>query len=78
MIVCFNTECTFVVLKVLLKIQWISIILLSLFVIIYYRGTCSSLEMLKGYMVREKLGTHNIATCFRRKAFQCGVESFGA
>jgi len=33
------------------------IILLSLFVIRICRGTCSSVEMLKGYVVRERLGT---------------------
>jgi len=31
--------------------------LLSLFVIRTFRGTCSTVEMLKGYMVRERLGT---------------------
>jgi len=43
--------------KVLLKIQWIFVILLSLFVIRNFTGPCSSVEMLKGYMVRERLGT---------------------
>jgi len=37
-------------LKVLLKIQRHFVILLSLFLIRNYRGTCSPVEMLKGYM----------------------------
>jgi len=47
--------------KVLLKIQWSFVVLLSLFVIRNFRGTCSSVEMLKGCMVRERLGTPGIA-----------------
>jgi len=43
-------------LKVLLKIQWMFIILLSFFVITYSKGTCSSVKMLKGYMVNKRLG----------------------
>ena len=42
--------------KVILKIQWIFVILLSLFVIRNSSSKCSSVEMLKGYMVSEKLG----------------------
>jgi len=34
--------------KFLLKIQWIFLILLSFFVIRNFRGTCSSVEILKG------------------------------
>jgi len=41
--------------KVLLKIQWNFVILLSLFVIRNLRGTCSLFEMLKKYMVRDML-----------------------
>ena len=45
-------------LKVLLKVQWIVLIFLSLFVIrtsgVHAR---SSVDMLKGYIVRERLGT---------------------
>jgi len=41
--------------KVLFKIQWIFVILLSLFVIGNFGGTCSSVKMLKGFMVRERL-----------------------
>ena len=41
--------------KVLLKIQWIFVIVLSLFVIRNFWCTCSSAEMPKGYMVRERL-----------------------
>ena len=47
-------------LNVLLKIQWVFVILLSLFVIRNIRGTCSSVEMLKGYMVKERLGNPGI------------------
>jgi len=39
--------------KVLFKIHWIFVIVLSFFVIINFRGTCSSVTMLKGYLVRE-------------------------
>jgi len=42
--------------KVLLKIQWIFIILLSLFVTRGFRGTCGSVNLPKGYMVRKRLG----------------------
>jgi len=42
----------------LLKIQWVFVILLSLLVIRNFsRGTCSSVEMLKVYMAKERLGT---------------------
>jgi len=40
-----------------LKIQWIFVFLLSLFVIRNFKGPRSSVEMMKGYMVRETLGT---------------------
>jgi len=43
--------------RVILNIQWIFAILLSLFVIRNFRCTCSSIKMLKGYMVTERLGT---------------------
>jgi len=43
-----------------LKLQWIFVILLSLFVIRNFRGTCSSAQMLEGYMGRERLGTSDI------------------
>jgi len=33
------------------------VISLSIFVVRKFRGTCSSVEMLKGYMVRDGLGT---------------------
>jgi len=36
------------------------VIFLSLFVIRNFRGTCSSIEMLKGYMARESLGTPDL------------------
>jgi len=39
--------------KVLLKIQWIFVILLSLFVN-RFQGACSSVEMLKAYMARKR------------------------
>jgi len=43
----------------LIVIKYIFVILLSFFVIRKFRGrpTCSSVKMLKGYMVRERLGT---------------------
>jgi len=44
-------------LKVLLKIKWIFVISLSLFVIINFGDTCSSVAMLKGYLIRESLIT---------------------
>jgi len=37
--------------------KYIFVIFLNLFVIRNFRGTCSSIEMLKGYMARESLGT---------------------
>ena len=43
--------------KVLLKFQWIFVILLRLFAIRNFRDTSSPAELLKGYMVRERLGT---------------------
>jgi len=42
--------------EILLKIQWIFDILLSLFVVRYFRDISSPAELLKGYMVRERLG----------------------
>jgi len=42
---------------VLLQIQWIFVILLSLFVTRNFSGTCSSVKILQGYMIREMLGT---------------------
>jgi len=44
-------------LKVLIIIQWIFVILLSVFVIRTFRATCSSVEMVK---VRERLGTPDL------------------
>ena len=43
--------------KVLLPIQWIFLILLSLFITSHSRGTCASVEIMKRYMFRERLGT---------------------
>ena len=40
-----------------LKLQWIFVILLSFFVIRSFRGTCFSVKLMTGYMVRERLGT---------------------
>jgi len=40
--------CIYETLKVLLKVQGIFVILLSIFVIRNFRGTCSSFEMIKG------------------------------
>jgi len=42
-------------LKVLLKIQWIFVIILGLFAIGNFRGTCSFVEMPKGYMAKQRL-----------------------
>jgi len=39
-----------------MKVQWIFVILLSLFVMKNFRRTCPSSEMLKGYMVIEWFG----------------------
>jgi len=52
-----NTKSTYIILKIskLLQIQLIFVILLSLLVI-NLKGWCSSVEMPKGFMVREKLG----------------------
>ena len=44
-------------LNLLFKIQWVFVILLSLFVMRKVRATCSSAEMLKRCMVKERLGT---------------------
>jgi len=44
-------------LNIILKIQWVFVFLLSLFDIRNFRGTRSSVGMLKGYMVKERLGT---------------------
>jgi len=46
--------------EVLLKVKWIFVILLSLFVIRNFMGMCSSVKILKGYMVRERLGTPDL------------------
>jgi len=46
----------------------IFVICLSLFVIRNFRGTCSSIEMLKGYVARESLGTPGLDSgmfCFQ-------------
>ena len=48
-------EPVIVVLNVLLTIPWIFVIKPSLFVIRNFRGTCLSIEMLNGYMVRDRL-----------------------
>jgi len=44
-----------------IKIQWILVILPSLVVIRNFRDTSSPAELLKGYIVREKLGTPALA-----------------
>jgi len=36
--------------------KYVFVIFLSLFVMRNFRGTCSSVEMLKGYIARESLG----------------------
>ena len=40
-----------------INIQWNFVVLISLFVIKNFRGTSSPAELMKGYMVRETLGT---------------------
>jgi len=47
--------------KVSLQVQKIFIILLSLFVIRDFKGTSSSVEMLKGNMVTKRLGTPEVS-----------------
>jgi len=37
--------------------KYVFVIFLSLYVMRNFRGTCSSIKMLKGYMVRVSLGT---------------------
>jgi len=61
-------------LKVILKIKWVFVILLSVFVIRHFRGTRSSVEMLKGYMVREMLGSPGLVCCKEalRRLNACG------
>ena len=39
------------------------IVFLSLSVIKFFRGTCSSVKMLKGYMTRKSLGTPVLEHC---------------
>ena len=56
------------ILNILLKIKWIFVILLSLPVIRYLTGTCSSVEMLKGRMERERPGTPGLT---RPGDFRC-------
>ena len=43
--------------KIMLIGKYIFVIFLNLFVIRNFMGTCSSTEVLKGYMARESLGT---------------------
>jgi len=46
-----------IIFKIMLICKYIFVIFLNLFVIRNVRGTCSSIEMLKGCMARESLGT---------------------
>ena len=59
-------------LKVLLKTQWISVILLSLFVIRLFRGTCSCFDIIKRHMVRESLGTPDLDVAMNRVVNESG------
>jgi len=43
--------------KIMVIDEYIFVIFLNLFVVRKFGGTCSSIEMLKGYMARESLGT---------------------
>jgi len=44
-----------IIFKIMLICKYIFVIFLNFFVIRNFRGTCSSIEMLKGYMARERL-----------------------
>jgi len=46
------------------EIRWIFVILVSLFAATKFKGTCSSVEILKGCMVRERLGAPVITQQF--------------
>ena len=46
-----------IIFKIMLICKYIFMFFLNLLVIRYFRGTCSSMEMLKGYMARQSLGT---------------------
>jgi len=46
-----------IIFKIMLIGKYIFVIFLNLFVIRNFRSTCLSIEMLKGYMARESLGT---------------------
>jgi len=46
-----------IIFKIMLTDKFIFVIFFNLFFIRNFRGTCSSIEMLKGYMARESLGT---------------------
>jgi len=46
-----------IIFEIMLIGKYIFVIFLNLFVTRNFRGTCSSIKMLKGYMVRESLGT---------------------
>jgi len=46
-----------IIFKIMLIGKYIFVIFINLLVIRNFRGICSSIEMLKGYMARESLGT---------------------
>jgi len=46
-----------IIFKIILICKYIFVIFFKLFVIRNFRGTYLSIEMLKGYMARESLGT---------------------
>jgi len=46
-----------IIFKIMLIGKYIFVFFLNLFVIRNFKGTCLSIEMLKGYMARESLGT---------------------
>ena len=46
-----------IIFKIMLICKYIFVIFLNLFVMRNFRGTCSSIEILKEYMARESLGT---------------------
>jgi len=47
--------------------------MIKYFVIRNFRGTCSSVKMLKGYMVRERLGTPAVKYIIKRCNMACAI-----
>jgi len=51
--------------------KYVFVIFLSIFVIRHFRGKCSSLEMLKGYMARDSLETSGLGSRPKRSIKPC-------